>query len=499
MKRAFWQRVLPLILWVFFAACPAYCSTYFVQADGSDSNTGTTIDSAFKTIPRAVTAAAAGDTIYLRGGVHYYTAKISISKSGQDGNLITLQNYQNETVILDFKGVPYGTGSNRGIQLNAGSDYWHFKGFTIRYAPDNGLYSNSSHCIFEQLIAYGNQDSGINMLANSSGSPSYNQVINCDSYLNYDPCTAGGNADGFGAKGATGGAYALGPGNVFRGCRAWCNSDDGFDLWWAGNSVRIENCWAWRNGYNIWGFTGTWKGNGVGIKLGQGPGAHIIIHCMAYYNRLSGFDLNRSNGDTEVNGVTLYNCTGVNNQDSGSLNNFKFLNHTPPTGAVHTLRNNLSYLGPVSIGSQIVNTYNSWNGFTVTDADFAGLDPNFPTTIDPNTYTNANSVGIDQPRGPDGELPKLKFLRLANTSSLIDAGIDDANVPFYYGDAPDLGAFEHIDGDCQPDGDVDWADMACLAANWLNSNCGSCNGANFDGIDGVDFYDFALMAENWMK
>jgi hypothetical protein len=326
---------------------------------------------------------------------------------------------------------------------------------------------------------------------------SYNLVLNCDSYLNYDPQNHGGNADGFGAKGPTSCTTCLGPGNVFRGCRSWYNSDDGFDLWWAHNAVRIENCWAWRNGNNIWGDPGPWAGNGVGIKLGQGPGAHKIIHCMSYYNRLSGFDLNRSNGDTEVNGVYVYNCTGVNNQDNGNLNNFKFLNHTPPTGAVHTLRNNLSYLGSTNIGSQIDDENNSWNGFTVTGADFASLDPNFTAITNPNTYTNANSVGIDQPRGPDGELPKLKFLRLANTSSLIDAGID-VNVPFY-GDAPDLGAFEHIDGDCQPDGDVDWADLACLAANWLNSNCGTCNGANFDGIDGVDFYDFALMAENWMK
>ena len=69
----------------------------------------------------------------------------------------------------------------------------------------------------------------------------------------------------------------------------------------------------------------------------------------------------------------------------------------------------------------------------------------------------------------------------------------------YYGDAPDLGAFEHIDGDCQPDGNVDWADLECLTDNWLDSSCGTCNGANFDGIDGVNFYDFVIMAENWLK
>ena len=483
-----------LTLWTLFAVCPAYCSIYFVAPDGNDNNIGD-INNPFKTIDHAVGLVNAGDTIYLRGGVHYYTTKIStISKSGQDGNLITLQNYQNEVPILDFNGVPYGTGSNRGISLTG--SYWHFKGFTLRYAPDNGLYVNGSYNIFEQLIAYGNQDTGINLYANASGLPAYNQVINCDSYLNYDPCTHGGNADGFGAKGPTpsGGVppptYSLGPGNVFRGCRSWNNSDDGFDLWWASNSVRIENCWAFRNGKNLWGDP-CFAGNGQGFKLGQGAGAHIVINCMAYEQQHNGFDLNRSHGDTEPNGVTVDNCTGVKNLGK----NFNFNN--PPAGTIHVLHNNLSHLGSVTIGTQIVNTYNSWNGFTVTNADFASLDSNFPPITDPNAYTNANSVGIDQPRGPDGELPKLRFLRLAATSLLIDAGID-VNLPFE-GNAPDLGAFEHIDGDCQPDGDVDWADLGCLTSNWLNSSCGTCNGANFDGIGGVDFYDFVLMAENWLK
>ena len=472
---------------------PAYCSTYFVATDGNDTNIGD-INHPFKTIPRAVTAVAAGDTIYLRGGVHNYNLTISISKSGQDGNLITLQNYQNESVIVDFSGLPR-VNNTKGIELSG--NYWHFKGFTIRNSADNAIYVTGSYNIFEQMVTYRNGDSGIHLMAGASYSPAYNQVINCDSYLNYDPYVTGENADGFAAKGPTPNPnqYNLGPGNVFKGCRAWNNSDDGFDLWWAGNSVRIENCWAFRNGVNVWGVSG-FNGDGQGIKLGQGPGAHKIIHCMSYYNRLSGFDLNRSNGDTEVNGVTVDNCTGVNNQDK----NFKFSTPTnPPNVAVHTLHNNLSHLGSVSIGTTIyiVNTYNSWNGFTVTDADFASLDANLTPITDPNTYSNANSVGIDRPRGPNGELPKLKFLRLANISALIDAGID-VNLPFY-GDAPDLGAFEHIDGDCEPDGDIDWADLGCLASNWLNSSCGTCNGANFDGIGGVDFYDFVLMAENWLK
>jgi hypothetical protein len=479
--------LLAVILCIFFTACPAYCSTYtyFVAPDGNDSNIGD-INHPFQTIDKGVSAAAAGDTIYLRGGMHYNAKTIPISKSGQDGNLITLQNYQNESVIVDFNSQQR-VSNYRGIQLTG--SYWHFKGFTVRNSADNGIYVNGSYNIFEQLITHHNGDSGIHIYANASYAPAYNQVINCDSYLNYDPYATGENADGFAAKGPTPNPtqYNLGPGNVFKGCRAWNNSDDGFDLWWAGNSVRIENCWAFRNGVDVWGMGLSFNGDGQGIKLGQGGGGHILISCMAYEQQHKGFDRNSNN----TGGIVIYNCTSVKNLGE----NFYF--NDPCTAHTYVLRNNLSYLGSVVISNQTDDEYNSWNGFTVTDADFASLDANFPPITDPNTYSNANSVGIDRPRGPDGELPKLRFLRLANTSALIDAGMD-VNVPFY-GDAPDLGAFEHIDGDCQPDGDVDSLDLKCLADNWLDSDCGTCNGANFDGIGGVDFYDFVLMAENWMK
>lgn len=49
----------------------------------------------------------------------------------------------------------------------------------------------------------------------------YNRVINCDAYYNCDP--AHGDADGFAVK------ISHGTGNYFFGCRAWQNSDDGWD------------------------------------------------------------------------------------------------------------------------------------------------------------------------------------------------------------------------------------------------------------------------------
>jgi hypothetical protein len=133
------------------------------------------------------------------------------------------------------------------------------------------------------------------------------------------------------------------------------------------------------------------------------------------------------------------------------------------------------------IYDEINDDYNSWNGFTVSDSDFVMLDPN----------------GLDGTREPDGGLPKLGFLRLCTASPLIDAGIDVGLA--FEGDAPDLGAFEYIAGDCQSDGDVDLGDLGCLVSNWLDVDCGDCNGADIDGSGSVNLDDFGKLAENWLK
>ena len=51
--------------------------------------------------------------------------------------------------------------------------------------------------------------------------------------------------NGFGFHGPRGSV-----GNVFRGCRAWFNSDDGFDFINSGEAAVAEDCWAFYNGFS---------------------------------------------------------------------------------------------------------------------------------------------------------------------------------------------------------------------------------------------------------
>lgn len=62
------------------AALATFGNTYFVDSvSGSDAAAGTSLATAFKTITKAVTTAAAGDTIFLRGS---FTEEVTVDKEG---------------------------------------------------------------------------------------------------------------------------------------------------------------------------------------------------------------------------------------------------------------------------------------------------------------------------------------------------------------------------------------------------------------------------------
>jgi hypothetical protein len=177
--------------------------------------------------------------------------------------------------------------------------------------------------------------------------------------------------------------------------------------------VRLENCYAWRNGDNIWKHP-FFTGNGNGFKLGRGDGRHVLIGCVAWGHKLGGFNLNGNSS-----GVILYNCTAMGNRV-----NFQFRGGS----ADCILANNMSHKGFNAMQSGIVEKANSWDklqGWNITDEDFLSLDETIAVEL----------------RNPDGSIPENDFLKLSANSKAIDKGVD-VNMP-YEGKAPDLGAFEH--------------------------------------------------------
>jgi hypothetical protein len=453
---------------ILFAAYPAYCSTYFVDPNGNDTTGDGSIGSPYKTIGKAVGLIAAGDTIYVRGGTFTYTGSITAitlpAKSGaSETNKCYLMGYNDERPLLDFSAM---TGDITVDGLLIAGSYWYVKGIDCKGSPHNGIKISGTYNTIEFCRSYENRNTGVGVASGAAN----NQIINCDSYYNCD--TGQENADGFAPK------IDVGTGNYFYGCRAWQNSDDGYDGYLRPSddvNTTYENCWAFKSGYLKSGAAG--NGNGNGFKMGGSDSPRLLRHnailknCLSFSNLAEGFDENHNKGS-----MTLYNCTAFNN---GS-NNFE-ISEAMASGKTAIVTNCVSFTGTVSL-AYATQTTNSWQSpFVVTSADFVSIDPSA-------AYGTRNA---------DGSLPNIAFMRLAPGSDLIDEGTD-VELP-YNGIAPDLGAFEYLDGDCSFDGYVDLADLECLADNWLHNDCGACNGANFDGIDGVNFFDFAIMAENWLQ
>jgi hypothetical protein len=380
-------------------------ATYYVATNGSDSASGTSTNTPFRSLHKAHSVANPGNLIYMRGGTYTTNAVLTINRSGNAANPIRLRAYPGEKPILNFSPQTFSS-VNRGINLSA--SWWRIYGLEIMGAGDNGMNINGKSNIVELCVFRDNRDTGLQI----SSPGASNLVLNCDSYHNNDDISE--DADGFAPKLA-----GLGRDNAFRGCRAWENADDGWDMFQAPNAVRIEECWAFRNG-----FYGP-NGDRNGFKLGgTGAGApHRLINCLAFHNPHHGFDQN-NNTTTQ----TLDNCTAWANGAAvgGSGHNFN-LNHGPVV--THILRNNLSIDGTVSTNTISILISNSWQ---VVSSPAANT----------NDLLSTDTSWALAPRRDDGGLPEVPFMRPVPVGRLVDRGANVGVV--FYGPAPDLGAFETL-------------------------------------------------------
>ena len=261
----------------------------YVSPNGSASNPGT-INSP-TSLANALTQIAPGKTIYLRGGTYSFAQTVTIERgnSGTASQRKNLVAYGSEKPVFDFSAQAFAS-TNRGLQMFG--DYWFVKGLEVKGAGDNGIFIGGSYNRLEQIEAHHNRDTGIQIgryasTAAKSEWPSYNEVIRSYSHNNFDP-DDGEDADGFAAK------LTVGPGNVFDGCIAAYNVDDGWDLYsktdtGAIGAVTIRNSIAYANGATADG-TSTSNSDGNGFKLGGEKIAvnHIVENSIAFNNKKHG-------------------------------------------------------------------------------------------------------------------------------------------------------------------------------------------------------------------
>ena len=441
------------------AATPLSCDTdlgtntvtqIYVAPNGDDTNPGT-ITQPLASIQQAQALASPGDTVFIRGGLYQVRedqiARIQqnlfacisfLDKSGLPGQTIKYWAYPSETPVFDFSNVSPADRRVVGIWVDQGTEYIHIKGLEmtgiqvniLTHTESYCIYSRGSNNIFEQLSMHDNVGTALRHFRGGN-----NLFLNCDAYRNHDNVSEegiGDNNDGFGCHPDAGGA-----GNIFRGCRAWFNSDDGFDIIRADESVVFENCWAFYNGFSP-SFESLGDGNGFKAggyafdsadRIPNPVPRNTVRFCIAVRNKASGFYSNH-----HLAGNDWYNNSAYFNRF-----NFNMVNRESPQvdniwvdGYDHVLKNNLSYK-PFGLGkhteyidtAQNIVENNSFDlPITLTDDDFISLD----------------QALLSAPRKPDGSLPDIDFMRPVQGSALRDAGVD-IGFPFL-GDAPDLGAIE---------------------------------------------------------
>jgi hypothetical protein len=149
----------------------------------------------------ALSAVAAGQTVLLQPGTYAipYTSgssnTIKLTKSGTSSAKIYMVAANCGRAVIDFQ-FPAGTWIQDSYGFSLTGSYWYFKGLDITRAGYQGAYVMGAHNTFENVAFYNNRNSGLEI--NQGGS--YTNVINVDSYNNYDPKKNGSMADGFASK-----------------------------------------------------------------------------------------------------------------------------------------------------------------------------------------------------------------------------------------------------------------------------------------------------------
>ncbi len=351
----------------------------YVAPDGLYYGTGSKDDP--YDLVTAINNAVPGQTIVLTEGTYKFelpgqTLKIERGINGTEENPIRLiaDPEAKTRPVIDFGGQGFG--------LVHGGDWWIFEGFDVTGSANGqkGFQVSGNHNVLIDIHAYRNGNTGI-QLSRYAGSdytiadwPSYNLVLNCDSYYNMD--AGHEDADGFAAK------LTVGPGNVFDGCVAYNNADDGWDLYakvqtGAIGAVTIKNSVAYHNGYLEDGTAS--KGNGNGFKMGGESisGHHVIINSIAFDNRMKGIDSN-SCPDIEA-----YNCISYNN---GNYNVAFYTNNAKNTAfkasGIISFKSTSQSGGEnlKGVGTQVKEDYVNettyyWNGTECANSKGEKLDP----------------------------------------------------------------------------------------------------------------------------
>lgn len=371
----------------------SYGDELFASPQGTPEGAGT--KESPMDIKTAVEKVVPGGTVYMLEG-EYEPFEIPLSSSGNEDGV--------KSLIAVGKAVVTG-GKSQLFVLN--SDYWYVKGLDVDGKDEVGsrgfMIHGSHNTVDTCLIHNTSSDAGLT-ITKKRGSrslwPSYNKVVNCESYENRDE--SGINADGFASKSQSG------DDNMFENCVSHDNADDGWDLYntlAAGPNGRtiIKNCAAYNNGNN-------------GFKLG-GEGrevAHQLINSIAFNNGLDGITDNFNSGELLIQNNTSYDNKRFNiilrpspykTDEKGELT------------ADGTVKNNVSYRSD-DYSLSLDKVYDDKVACKVNENNFFYMDQK-------NSVSAEDFVTLDKEQcyqWTDGKIVFGDFLKPAEGSKIREAG-----------------------------------------------------------------------------
>ncbi|MBD5401198.1 hypothetical protein HDR58_00125 [bacterium] len=419
----------------------------------------------------AVNYAKVGQTIILAGGPYDLTADKYSNKDGAANLLIgkkhdgTPKSYITMRAATSEDGDFYNAAAGRPVldfgqktQKNdtafiIAGNYWRFEGFDVMGSKDGqkGILLGGSHNILSDLRTYLNGNTGVQVARYSNDGrsewPSYNTIINCSSFLNYD--SGYEDADGFAAK------LTCGDGNKFIGCISAYNADDGWDLFAKVESgsigvVTIENCLAFKNGY-LFGVKGYYKdtgadlvyrytdfnkynkntsvlsaGNGNGFKMGGDSmsGYHVLKNSIAFGNKSKGIDSNSCpdiqvynsiSFNNEANNVALYTGGAVNTDYY--VENLISIKDSSCANSGITTAENIKIKGTQNRNKIYGSSNYYWDGAKSVNSDGTVFDMSRIGDMSVNNAIfGAKGTRID--RNPDGSINLHNFLAIDGESNI---------------------------------------------------------------------------------
>ncbi len=416
--------------------------------------------------------------------------------SGTAENPIRYFNYPGEKPIMDQELVlpDQYTGWGGGIGMGD-VEYIHLKGLTVRHvhqSPPNytrtwkpnsevgGIgCSPCANIIYENLVVHDIDGRGFQ---HWSGAWSMEDAeyaveagyqdeiqepyfesdnttwINCDAYNLFDRYSTepGNAADGWKVETYYESNF------TWINCRAFNYSDDGFDPHGSGKRI-FDGCWAMATDKyagltDLWGMerNGFKTTEASGIDLSENEHQVIFKNCIAAYDAGTGFI-------TNIGGEGQYSSQPL------LLNNLAYYDgHAYSSLYDGTVRNNIAHgtrnIGPAGEIYNIIGDAYSEDGFYTESHNtwILNTELGWPPSYDNPAYnvTNDDFMSLDysqlmRPRKADYSLPEITFGHLKQGSDLIDTGIivEGYHCPTsgeyvgnncieWYGNAPDLGAFE---------------------------------------------------------